>query len=572
MTTEERRTMTTTNFSRHLGLGLSALLVIGCTGDDTSTSSATDTEGSTGETDGTTTNTTPGTTTNSTSNSSTMTMGTGSESMSTTMTSETDTTMGTTMSTTMSTTDMTTTMGGVCGDGVLDPGEQCDEGKANGTMESMCTVDCSLIPMGACGDGVIDVGEQCDDGNTDDGDGCSATCAIEMTMDVCGDGMVSGDELCDDGNSDPDDGCEPDCTPSAPGICGDNHLSWDEICDDGNLMNGDGCEDDCTPTPLPACQPPENYISCDSMLKKNDPLAPYQAIGLQCNDKPNESIQISGTKFNSPDSTAWQIIKGYGTYMEMGKLVYGPREGEAFVIMSTGKVSQPNGQGILTEAVEQNQNHDNNNPDDNAFLPGYVPADDQAMVLAPQWSKGGSDPNDKIWWSFKTKTPTGTKAYAIDFAFFSSEWPTWVNTQYNDLFVAWQVSEDFVGSISVIDGLSTTITSLHPHWSDVPIGNPKTCAHFGSNGPGYSCNEPQLQGTGYSNHAATAWVRINQPIEEAKDLELFFFLADMGDTALASAVIIDRFRFSCDECIPADDPQCTGEVPDPNCCGVVLPT
>ena len=36
----------------------------------------------------------------------------------------------------------------------------------------------------ACGDGVLDVGEECDDGNTVDGDGCSANCTIEETNEI----------------------------------------------------------------------------------------------------------------------------------------------------------------------------------------------------------------------------------------------------------------------------------------------------------------------------------------------------------------------------------------------------
>src|SRR5215210_35264 len=31
-----------------------------------------------------------------------------------------------------------------------------------------------------CGDGVLDVGEQCDDGNLVNGDGCSKTCEVEQ--------------------------------------------------------------------------------------------------------------------------------------------------------------------------------------------------------------------------------------------------------------------------------------------------------------------------------------------------------------------------------------------------------
>jgi cysteine-rich repeat protein len=33
--------------------------------------------------------------------------------------------------------------------------------------------------MGVCGDGILDPFEECDDGNTDDGDGCDADCELE---------------------------------------------------------------------------------------------------------------------------------------------------------------------------------------------------------------------------------------------------------------------------------------------------------------------------------------------------------------------------------------------------------
>jgi cysteine-rich repeat protein len=39
----------------------------------------------------------------------------------------------------------------------------------------------AATPTGTCGNGVLDAGEQCDDGNTLSGDCCSATCQIETT-------------------------------------------------------------------------------------------------------------------------------------------------------------------------------------------------------------------------------------------------------------------------------------------------------------------------------------------------------------------------------------------------------
>lgn len=60
-----------------------------------------------------------------------------------------------------------------------------------------------------CGDGVVGGSEQCDDGDTVDGDGCDATCQLE----VCGDGIINnaGNEACDDGNLVDGDGCDASC-------------------------------------------------------------------------------------------------------------------------------------------------------------------------------------------------------------------------------------------------------------------------------------------------------------------------------------------------------------------------
>ncbi len=57
-----------------------------------------------------------------------------------------------------------------------------------------------------CGNGVIEAGEDCDDGNNSDGDGCSSTCKT-----VCGDGVVVGKEECDDKNNVDTDACSNKC-------------------------------------------------------------------------------------------------------------------------------------------------------------------------------------------------------------------------------------------------------------------------------------------------------------------------------------------------------------------------
>ncbi len=91
-----------------------------------------------------------------------------------------------------------------CGDGIINmaAGEVCDDG---GRTE-MCNDDCTET---TCGDGVINVtaGEECDDA------GESVACDDDCTSVECGDGIlnVSAGEQCDDGNTDDDDGCDASC-------------------------------------------------------------------------------------------------------------------------------------------------------------------------------------------------------------------------------------------------------------------------------------------------------------------------------------------------------------------------
>jgi len=127
-----------------------------------------------------------------------------------------------------------------CGNGVIDPDEQCDDGENNSdTRRNACRTDCRRAH---CGDGVTDSGESCDDGNRNDDDACRNDCSPPS----CGDGLLDPGEECDDGprNSDTEpDACRTTCTRA---WCGDGVRDADEMCDDGNTTAGDGCSPVCT--------------------------------------------------------------------------------------------------------------------------------------------------------------------------------------------------------------------------------------------------------------------------------------------------------------------------------------
>jgi cysteine-rich repeat protein len=128
---------------------------------------------------------------------------------------------------------------GLCGNGLVNPGEECDDG--NRLDHDGCSATCQV--EGFCGNGDVEPGEECDDSNFDDGDGCTSTCRTEVG---CGDGRLEVGEQCDDDNLTDGDGCNALCQDEVPGsVCGNEIHEQGELCDDGNTENGDGCNADC---------------------------------------------------------------------------------------------------------------------------------------------------------------------------------------------------------------------------------------------------------------------------------------------------------------------------------------
>ena len=80
-----------------------------------------------------------------------------------------------------------------CGNGMPDPGEQCDDG--NPTNGDGCDDNCTVT---GCGNGVVTAGEQCDVGNVSVGDCCGATCQFESSGSACDDGdLCTNGDACD---------------------------------------------------------------------------------------------------------------------------------------------------------------------------------------------------------------------------------------------------------------------------------------------------------------------------------------------------------------------------------------
>lgn len=183
-------------------------------------------------------------------------------------------------------------VGGVCGNGVLESGEGCDDGNADAAdgcnaaclveIDSPCNIEepgrlgdgscetgvcntgggspgvCRVAP--GCGNGVLDVGEGCEDGNNTPGDGCNQACLVENGS-ACGEdesGAV-GDDSCASGSCDSSAGDPGMCVP----VCGNSFLEEGEGCDDGNAEEGDACSPMCLVENGNACNADETGLTGD---------------------------------------------------------------------------------------------------------------------------------------------------------------------------------------------------------------------------------------------------------------------------------------------------------------------
>ena len=116
----------------------------------------------------------------------------------------------------------------ICGDTIIDIGEECDDG--NTTGGDGCEADCQF----SCGNLVIDVGagEECDDGNTNNADGCDNSCQL-----ACGNGVINAPEVCDDGNNVANDGCNANCSAFECAF-----LNCNDVCSNNESCNATtGC-------------------------------------------------------------------------------------------------------------------------------------------------------------------------------------------------------------------------------------------------------------------------------------------------------------------------------------------
>lgn len=329
-----------------------------------------------------------------------------------------------------------------------------------------------------------------------------------------------------------------------PGDPGENpkfDLSFPDVEEDNSDKDkpGDDCEE-------------VEHHPCDQNSK--DPL---HAIGINC---PGEQPQINATFRGDPRSRAVRTSLGKTN-------AFAPREGARYLVLGSGiaaEMDKPTPMGdkdvypthcndilgakwsvgdklpapIKTNRVGAQDCKEN---------PALVGTGDCSNTIQDQWEAAGGNgkkgrANDYAELRLKVKVPAWANSLSYQFSFLTTEYPVYFGQVFNDFFIAWLESEKWTGNISFDEkGKPISLNAGFLDYRDAVDGTHRDpdCKN--------GCEAPELHGTCLQRHAGTKWLTTKVGVTPGEEIELVFAIMDLSDSGLDSFVLIDDFRWSCDE-------------------------
>ena len=324
-----------------------------------------------------------------------------------------------------------------------------------------------------------------------------------------------------------------DNTSDGPGTSSegtDGGEKFDTMQAEGGTGDGDG-DGDCTV--------PE-HAPCDS----GNPTY-GQAIGLGC---PGELPFVP--TFSGGNGTIG-LRNSFGPTN-----TFNPREGSSYVVISSGLVgdldtpnlstspsscntsvgSFPNGGVLPAPLVPMDVGNQ-----DCTQNPALIGTGDCSNTIESQFTQGGGvGGSDYTELRLQDITvPGGATSFSYDLAFFSTEYPNYFGTVYNDMYVGWLESMQWTGNIS-FDEQGNPI-SLNAGFLDYNAGMTGQ-------------QVPELANTCVNYNAGTKWLTSTAPVVPGETITVVFAVFDLSDGVLDSFVFLDNFQWGCEGGPPTTTP------------------
>jgi len=199
--------------------------------------------------------------------------------------------------------------------------------------------------------------------------------------------------------------------------------------------------------------------------------------------------------------------------------------GERLLALSSGAARQPTDPCYVDVYPGFNKGYTGGYPD--GFPKGTLGCSGSCPATAT--------PHDDAALEVVLRIPHNAAGISFDFKFYTTDYPVWTCTIYNDLFVA------------ILDPIPAGQTdgniALDTHGDPMTVnsGDLQVCSAVSC----YTCElgTADLDGTGFEDHGATGWLTASTPVEPGGLITLRFAIYDSGDGTNDSTVLIDNFRW-----------------------------
>jgi hypothetical protein len=321
---------------------------------------------------------------------------------------------------------------------------------------------------------------------------------------------------------------------------------------------GNNCDDDADGTV-------DNPPTCDDALSETGTAADFaKAIGI-CATADKDGYGLVSAKFTrgfgitgAPEDQQHGVLPKFGNVLK-------PREGKRLGVLSSGYAQEydgaPNtrfgGESLATPTK----------PGQSWGTTGALP---NGFPKAAGTCAQAKDVHDVIDLQLTLKAPANASGVQFDLNFFSSEWPAYICSAYNDGFIAYLSAKGFNNGtpdnmsfdskknpISVNNGFFDRCTpnvdigcapDAKPATSQCPGG----VAELGGTGFGITgkwCEAySALGGTGgtkvSTSGGATGWLTSSAPVQPGETFTLDLIIWDTGDGILDSSILLDNFKWA----------------------------
>jgi len=449
----------------------------------------------------------------------------------------------------------------------------CVEGQCENLGCSEGFADCNLDPADGC-EVDLSAGQSCEctPGETRpcyDGD--------PATLGVSGAPCAEGVQTCQPSGLGWSSLCVGQVLPRpetvAAGTC-DNGI--DDDCngaiDDGVDQDGDGwttCGGDCCDNTSQGCTEPEKVNpGAYDWVDPTGVATPYDDDCDGIPDNPPDStcssaVNITGVTgsdlaramdlcvFTTEASGEWGVISAQ--LLRADGSTPSPNNLQVGVLDSFGANVFPQANATLAALSSGTARDQDNDTDDAGYVypDGGGFEDSSSEVLAPAdylsahggqlqtasgCVSGSTTVNDSVQLRLRVRVPTNAQGISFNLKFYSSEYPEWVCTSYNDFFLAML----YTGA--------TGIPADHNISFDT-VGNPISVNNaFFEVCEGCTNGTSELVSTGYpvDDAGGTVWLTTTAPVVPGEVMELHFHIWDTGDHVWDSIVLLDNFTWLVD--------------------------